>query len=270
VTLPPPLTGEGGTSSAEAGEPVTQRVAPTAGIVTGSAEPAAISAAISAGVIRGVSLVGGGPGDPDLLTLRAEALLAEAAAVVVDAGVDHLAAAFAPDAALVRVPDRMPAVDILLAAARSGRGPVVRLYAGDTWLHPGHGAEADALAAAGIRFSAFAGVATEVAVAGMAGIPVHLRHLAVACTIAPAGGAPPATDPARTLVMVVDDLHAAALAMATTGETEMPAAAIETSGPVTRAALGDLAASAPRRPGVLIAGAVAGARSEPGTAVATG
>jgi siroheme synthase len=170
-------------------------------------------------VTGSVALVGGGPGDPDLLTLRAEALLAGAATVVVDAGIVHLATAFAPHAAIVPVPDRAPAVPVLLAADR----PVVRLYAGDTWLHPAYGPESAALTAAGIPHEAVAGVATEIALPALAGIAVHVRQLAIACTIADAGHAPAATDAARTLVLVADDLRAAAsadpaaLAIATAG-----------------------------------------------------
>jgi siroheme synthase len=155
-----------------------------------------------------VALVGGGPGDPDLLTVRAEALLASAATVVVDAGILHLALEFAPGATIVAVADRAQAVDVLLGAVR----PVVRLYTGDTWLHPAHGAEAAALTDAGVDYEAVAGVATEIALPALAGIAVHVRQLAVACTIADLDHAPLATDPARTLVRVADDLHAAALA----------------------------------------------------------
>ena len=153
-----------------------------------------------------MAFVGGGPGDPDFLTLRAEALLAAATTVVVDVGIVGLAVAFAPDAAIVTVADRVAAVDVVLAA--TSHPPVVRLYTGDTWLHPAHGAEAAALTAAGIPFEAVAGVATEVAVPGLAGIAVHVRHLAVACTIATVGHAPSNRDPSHTLVLVTDDLDA--------------------------------------------------------------
>ncbi len=89
---------------------------------------------------------------------------------------------------------------------------MVRLYPGDPWLHPAHGSEAAALDAAGIRFEAVPGVATELALPAMAGIAVHVRHLAVVCTIADFDDAPPTTDPARTLVLVADDLAAATAA----------------------------------------------------------
>ncbi len=166
-----------------------------------------------------VGLVGGGPGDPDLLTRRAEALLSAAATVVVDAGILHLALEFAPDATVVAVSNRAAAVDVLLGAAR----PVVRLYTGDTWLHPAHGTEAAALAQAGIPYEAVAGVATEIALPALAGIAVHVRQLAIACTIADVGDAPAATDAARTLVLVAHDLRAAASA-------DPAALAIDTTG----------------------------------------
>jgi len=225
---------------------VTDSVAPTTRNVTSSTTLAGPA----------VSLVGGGPGAADLLTLRAEALLAGAGTVVVDAGAAHLAAAFAPRAAVVAVPDRAAAVEPVLHAVGSGRSPVVRLYAGDTWLHPAHGPESAALAAAGIEFEAVAGVATEVAGPALAGIPVHVRHLAVACTIADPPGAPPATDPARTLVVVADDLRVAATNLCATGDPSLSAAAVESTGRVTRALLGELASVAPRAPGLLVTGAV--------------
>jgi siroheme synthase len=249
VTLGPAPTGSTVTSSATAGppaEPVTLGPAPTGSTVTSSD--------------RTVSLVGAGPGDPDLVTLRAEALLAEAATVVADAGVVHLAAAFAPRATIIVVPDRTPAVDALLAAARDRQSTLVRLYTGDTWLHPAHGPESSALRAAGIEYEAVAGVAVEVALPALAGIPVHVRQLAVACTIADDGGAPPATDPARTLVVAAPDLRAAARSMAATGDPSLPAAAIEATGATTRAPLGDLADGAPERPGLVVTGAVVATR----------
>ena len=185
------------TGSEAAGELVSQTVALATGTVTGSeaaqptgdAKPAIWRSDVTGSV--DVALVGGGPGDPDLLTVRAEALLAEAATVVVDVGILHLALAFAPDATIVPVADRTPAVDVLLGAAR----PVVRLYTGDTWLHPAHGAESAALTEAGVDYEAVAGVATEIALPALAGIAVHVRQLAVACTIADLDHAPTADRP---------------------------------------------------------------------------
>ncbi|MEA2702562.1 MAG: uroporphyrin-III C-methyltransferase [Actinomycetota bacterium] len=200
-----------------------------------------------------VFLVGGGPGDPGLLTLRAESLLRGAATVVADGSVTHLAAEFAPEAELVRVSDRTAAVGTLLDAAVHGPGPVVRLYAGDTWLHPGHAAEAAALAEAGVEVEAVAGVAIEVAVPAAAGIAVHVRHLAVACTFADASTAPPPVDATRTIVVVTDDVAATARAMAAAGDPSLPAAGLVSGRPPVRGLLADLAAA---EAGLVVVGSV--------------
>lgn len=199
-----------------------------------------------------VFLVGAGPGDPGLLTLRAEALLRDSATVVSDAGVAHLAVEFAAAAELVRVADRMAGVEALLDAV-DGPGPVVRLYIGDTWLHPGHAAEAAALAEAGVEVESVAGVAVEVAVPASAGIAVHVRHLAVACTFADSGTAPPPVDAARTLVVVTADVAATARALAASGDALLTAAGLVDGEPPRRGMLGGLDAHGP---GLVVVGAV--------------
>lgn len=215
-----------------------------------------------------VALVGAGPGDPDLLTLRAEAQLAAAGTVVSDAAVERLARRFAPRAEVVVVPDALPAVPILLAAvARSGRD-VVRLYAGDPWLHPAHGPELAALSLSGIASEPVAGVATEVAVPALAGIAVHVRHLAVACTTGPVDAMPTAVDPARTIVVPTDDGVAVARQLATEAP-HAPAAlvAVADRQSVVRGTLADLgrgsvptgiaASEGPSGPCLVVVGAVA-------------
>lgn len=150
-----------------------------------------------------VLLVGAGPGDPDLLTLRAEAVLATAAVVVTDAALVPLATAFAPRARVVAAPADLPA----LAAA--GAGALVRLYRGDPWLHPDHAGEAAKLAARGIPTESVPGPPVETALAGAAGVPVHHRPLAVTVTLGPCAAA----DPGRTMAAEVPDLAAAATAL---------------------------------------------------------
>lgn len=210
-------------------------------------------------------LVGAGPGDPELVTLRAEAELAGAAVVVGDAGLRRLVERFAPRAEVVLVANGLPAAPALLAArARSG-GRVVRLYAGDPWLHPAHGAERAALQRAGVATDAVAGVAVEVAVPAQAGIAVHVRHLAVACTLAPEEAAPTPADPARTLVISCDDGAAAARRLVATGAADLPAALLPTGGgpDATFGRLSELPAAGEAGPCLLVVGAVADPHPDP-------
>lgn len=189
-----------------------------------------------------VALVGAGPGDSDLMTLRAEAVLAAAATVVSDAAVQGLARGFAPQAELVVVADGAPAVPSLLTAASVPDRDVVRLYAGDPWLSPAHDEELAALNRAGIATEAIPGVAIEVAVPALAGIAVHVRHVAVACTLGSTEAVPAAVDPARTLVISCDDGAAAARRLAARGGQDLPAAILPTGGGPgeVRGVLGDL------------------------------
>ncbi|HKE75230.1 MAG TPA: precorrin-6y C5,15-methyltransferase (decarboxylating) subunit CbiE [Acidimicrobiales bacterium] len=127
-----------------------------------------------------VLLVGAGPGDPDLLTVRAEQALAAAATVVTDAAVADLATTFAPAASIVEASGDPAA---LVAAARRDGEPLVRLYRGDPWLHPDLATEAAALAAAGIAAEPVAGIVPALAAAAEAGRPVHHRPVSVAVTL---------------------------------------------------------------------------------------
>ena len=180
-----------------------------------------------------VALVGAGPGDPDLLTLRAEELLSHAGTVVVDRGLTSLAARFAPAAHLAVVPPGGPAVDELLTAAARPGPPVVRLYRGDPWLHPAYADERAALERFGWPVEAVAGVAAEVAVPALAGLAVHVRHLAVACTVGPFEAMPQNPSPARTLVACGDDAAAMARSVAATGDGSMAAALVPVGDPGT-------------------------------------
>lgn len=132
-----------------------------------------------------VSLVGAGPGDPELLTRKAVRRLAEADLVVYDALVDTEALALAPAARRIFVGKRAgrPAVRqpfinaLLVRAARSGQR-VVRLKGGDPFVFGRGGEEALALAAAGIPVEVVPGVSSAVAAAALAGIPVTHRGVA--------------------------------------------------------------------------------------------
>lgn len=132
-----------------------------------------------------VSLVGAGPGDPDLLTRRAVERLAAADVVLYDALVDPGTLEFAARARRVFVGRRAgrPAVRqdfvnrLLIRLARRGER-VVRLKGGDPFVFGRGGEEALALAAAGVPFEVVPGVTSAVAAAALAGIPVTHRGIA--------------------------------------------------------------------------------------------
>ncbi len=129
-----------------------------------------------------VSLVGAGPGDPDLLTRRAAARLAEADLVLYDALVSPAVLELAPRARRFPVGKRagrlcldQAAINrLLIRTARRGRR-VVRLKGGDPFVLGRGGEEALALAAAGVPFEIVPGVTNAAAAPALAGIPVTHR-----------------------------------------------------------------------------------------------
>ncbi|HEU4381993.1 MAG TPA: uroporphyrinogen-III C-methyltransferase [Anaeromyxobacteraceae bacterium] len=137
-----------------------------------------------------VSLVGGGPGDPGLLTRRAVDRLAAADLVLYDALVDPEVLRVAPHAHCFYVGKRAgrPSVSqraierLLVRAARRGKR-VVRLKCGDPFVFGRGGEEALALAAAGVPFEVVPGVSSAIAAPALAGIPVTHRGLATAFAV---------------------------------------------------------------------------------------
>jgi len=131
-----------------------------------------------------VYLVGAGPGDPDLVTVRGKRLIAEADVILYD----HLSPVCLlddarPDAQRiyvgkkrsehVRTQDEIN--ELLIAEARAGH-TVVRLKGGDPFIFGRGGEEAEALVAAGIPFEVIPGVTSAVGVAAYAGIPLTHRR----------------------------------------------------------------------------------------------
>jgi uroporphyrin-III C-methyltransferase len=135
-----------------------------------------------------VYLVGAGPGDPQLLTIKAVKALKEADVVIYDRlGVSAEVLCLAPDAAerifvgkrsgLHEVPqDKIS--ELIIEKAKQG-GNVVRLKGGDPFIFGRGGEEAEALVAEGIAFEIIPGISSSVAAPMYAGIPLtHRDHAA--------------------------------------------------------------------------------------------
>jgi uroporphyrin-III C-methyltransferase/precorrin-2 dehydrogenase/sirohydrochlorin ferrochelatase len=159
------------------------RDAVVAGLTDGSiADRAARSAGGSPGA---VVLVGGGPGDPGLITVRGQHAVARADVVVAD----HLApqwllASLSPDVEVIDA-SKLPGGrsmaqeainDLLIEHARAGRR-VVRLKGGDPFVFGRGMEELEACVAAGIPVEVVPGVTSAIGVPGLAGIPVTHRGL---------------------------------------------------------------------------------------------
>lgn len=137
-----------------------------------------------------VSLVGAGPGDPDLLTLRAIKRLAEADLVLYDALLDPESLRFAPHARRFFVGKRAgrPAIRqdainrLMIREARRGHR-VVRLKCGDPFVFGRGGEEALALAAAGVPCEVVPGISSAIAAPLLSGIPVTHRGLSAAFVV---------------------------------------------------------------------------------------
>ncbi|GHJ04258.1 MULTISPECIES: uroporphyrinogen-III C-methyltransferase [Streptomyces] len=153
----------------------------------------------------GIALVGGGPGDPDLITVRGRRLLAEADVVIADRlGPRDLLAELPPhveviDAAKIpygRFMAQEAINNALIEHAKQGKA-VVRLKGGDPFVFGRGMEEAQALAEAGIACTVVPGISSSVSVPGAAGIPVTHRGVAHEFTVVSGHVAP---DDERSLV----------------------------------------------------------------------
>ncbi|MFF9219422.1 uroporphyrinogen-III C-methyltransferase [Streptomyces viridosporus] len=153
----------------------------------------------------GVALVGGGPGDPDLITVRGRRLLAEADVVIADRlGPRDLLAELPPhveviDAAKIpygRFMAQEAINNALIEHAKQGKS-VVRLKGGDPYVFGRGMEELQALAEAGVPCTVVPGISSSISVPGAAGIPVTHRGVAHEFTVVSGHVAP---DDERSLV----------------------------------------------------------------------
>ncbi len=194
-----------------------------------------------------VYLVGAGPGDPGLMTLRGRELLECADCVVYDALVSHILLGWCrPDCVFIDVGKRagkhtLPQSDINALLVECGKKYkcTVRLKGGDPFVFGRGGEEALALRAAGVPFEVVPGVSSAIAGPAYAGIPVTHRDCCSQLTIftghtAPGKGEMPdvsaiaAASGTRVMLMGMAHLPATMQALQNAGlPGETPAAAIQ-------------------------------------------
>ena len=233
-----------------------------------------------------VALVGAGPGDPGLLTVRGRRLLRRADVVVHDRLVDRRLLDEAPPEALRidagktagRHALSQAAINaVLVAHALDGRR-VVRLKGGDPFVFGRGGEEAEALAQAGVPVEIVPGVSAAVAVPARAGIPLTHRALSSSFAVVTgheADGKGRQVDWARlatavdTLVVLMGAAHVREIArrlIAHGRAAETPVALIRSGTTMQEqtvvATLGELAAciTPPTPPVVIVVGAVVSLR----------
>lgn len=138
-----------------------------------------------------VYLVGAGPGDPELITVKGLRLLQSADVVVYDRLIpEELLAETRRDAERIYVGKTpyQPGITqeeinaILVGRAQAGYR-VVRLKGGDPFVFGRGGDEALACAQAGVRFEVVPGISSAIAVPAYAGVPVTHRHLSASFTV---------------------------------------------------------------------------------------
>ncbi|MFY9914207.1 MAG: uroporphyrinogen-III C-methyltransferase [Nocardioidaceae bacterium] len=235
----------------------------------------------------GVTLVGGGPGDPDLITVAGRRALQEADVVIADRlAPRELLAELAPHVQLIdaaKLPyGRSASQDVInglmVEHALAGRS-VVRFKGGDPFVFGRGFEEAQACAKHGVEFRVIPGITSATSVPGLGGIPVTHRGVAHEFTVV-SGHVPPGHESSLVdwdalgrlrgtlvLLMAVDNLPLITARLVSAGRgAETPAAVIQDgslrSQRVLFSTLGtvaaDLVAAALRPPAIVVIGEVVG------------
>jgi uroporphyrin-III C-methyltransferase len=247
-----------------------------------------------------VALIGGGPGDPGLITVLGRRLLSEADVVVVDKLAPRsLLAELDPDVEIIDAGKKPHAhnmtqaqiSELIVARALTGQR-VARLKGGDPFVFGRGGEEALACVRAGVPFQVVPGVTSAIAVPAWAGIPVTHRGVTQDFSVISAHldpSAPGATVDwdamARSggtlvLLMAVAHLDAVAAELVKRGRSPATPVAVISDGTTPRqrvltstlgAVASEAAAAAMRPPAVVVVGDVVGLRDElvPGSAADT-
>ncbi|HLX26570.1 MAG TPA: uroporphyrinogen-III C-methyltransferase [Candidatus Cybelea sp.] len=238
-----------------------------------------------------VFLVGAGPGDPGLLTLRAAEVLRAADVLLYDALASDAVVAFAPPSCErifvgKRGGDHAMAqrdIESLMIGKAREHHRVVRLKGGDPFVFGRGGEEAQALRAAGVPFEIVPGISSALAVPAYAGIPVTHRDYAASFTVltgredltkaASSLDWAKLADARRTLVILmgIGNLHEVAQQLIAHGLSPATPAAVVQDGtrPSQRTVTGTLATIADdaagaevQAPAIAIVGGVAALRDE--------
>ncbi len=226
-----------------------------------------------------VSLVGAGPGDPDLLTMKAARLLSEAEIVVHDALVG--------DGVMALIPGHVERIDVgkrvgkpvpqemisalLVELGKQGKR-VVRLKGGDPFVFGRGGEEAIALQESGVDYEVVPGITSSIAAPAAAGVPVTHRGVSAGFTVVTGHRRPGEPDidwrslarVGTTIVILMGVTHRRAIAdelIAGGLAPDTPVAAVRSATTehedVVRCALSDLGTADVQSPATIVIGAVA-------------
>jgi uroporphyrin-III C-methyltransferase/precorrin-2 dehydrogenase/sirohydrochlorin ferrochelatase len=198
----------------------------------------------------GVTLVGGGPGDPDLITVAGRRALQEADVVIADRlAPRELLAELAPDVELIdaaklprgRAASQQSINEVMVERARAGHS-VVRFKGGDPFVFGRGFEEAQACVEGGVEFRVIPGITSAISVPALIGIPVTHRGVAQEFTVV-SGHLPPGDEGSLVdwnalgqlngtlvLLMAVENLAVIAATLIAAGRAPQTAAAVVQDG----------------------------------------